>query len=328
MRLSALVLALSVASTGCLSHSHVIPHDELLRLSQVPPDQRGRQVRVVQGFQSEDDPPEAPYAGRESGGGAVGVVVVSDSPAPGPAPSSGVPDNSAKAKSDKAYVYVILAAALAVGLAVTEGSRYDGWVQLHPMHPVHLLGPNGEYTWRPLAQIDPETAMWARKAIVRPSEGPWVELGRRPLSRAGLSYAMTLGYAEMPSELGTEQHGFLSHIAFGYFPEQTIGLYFDIGLGWGYNPNGDTIVDSRYVLQAQVMPVAAGKLHLGLFGQGGIAGRFEDNVPDGATRGTIYGGGAIAELELTTRLGLIVRGGVTHIFDFNSADLGVGIAVY
>jgi hypothetical protein len=332
MRSTALAFALvcAITSTGCLSNSHVIPRNELIAIAQKPPEQRGQHVHVIQGFQSEDDPPAAPYESR--GGTSVGVVVVHDT-TPGPAyggsgggsrPAAG----TANAKADKAYAYVILAALLGVSLAVTEGARYDGWVNLHPMHPVHLLGPNGEYTWRPLAQLDPETAMWARKAIVRPGEGPWQPLGRRPLSRAGLTYAMTLGYAEMPSELRSEERGFLSHISFGYFPEQTWGLLFDIGLGWAQNDNGDYIVDSRYVLEGDFLPVSAGKFHAGVYGQIGVAGRFEDNVPDGSTRGTIFGGGAMVQLELTTRLALVLRGGQTRIFEYNSTDIGVGIAVY
>jgi hypothetical protein len=177
-------------------------------------------VRVIQGFQSEDDPPEVPYAGRSGGSVGVGVVVVADSPAPVLAPRPQPRPNSAAAKSDKAYVYLILAAALGITPAVTEGARYDGWVALHPMHPVHLLGPNGEYTPGPLAHLDPQTAMWARKAIVRPGEGPWQTLERRPPSRRGLTYSMTLGYAEMPSELGSEERGVLGHITFGYFPSR------------------------------------------------------------------------------------------------------------
>ncbi len=331
MRPTTLAIAVLCAGAGCLSNSHVIPKNDLIQLSQQPVEQRSQQVRVIQGFMSEDDPPEAPYAGRSGGGGSVGVVVVTDThhthshggaPAPRPRPGT------AAAKADKAEAYVILAAIAAVGLAFTEGARYDGWVRLHPMHPVHLWGPNNEYTWRPLAQIDPQTAAWARKAIVRPQEGPWMELGRAPLNRVGLTYAMTLGYSELPSELGNQEQGFLSHISFGFFPQQTFGVLFDIGLGWGRNDLGNAIVDSRYALELDFLPLAAGKLHAGVYGQAGIAGRFEDGVADAADRGTILGGGAMAQLELTTRLALTLRGGVTHFFSESNADVGIGIAVY
>jgi len=322
MRTTALALALVFATTGCLSRSHVIPKNELMRLAQLPPEERGRQVRVVQGFQSEDNPPAA------DNGGSVGVVVVSEpGRGPGPGPASGGHD-SAKAKSDRAYVYLILAAALGITLAVTEGARYDGWVELHPQYPIHLRGPYGEYTWMPLSQLDPQTAAWASKAIVRPGEGPWRELGRAPLNRRGLTYAMTLGYAKMPSVLGNEEQGVLGHITFGFFPEQTVGLGFDIGLGWATNDDGNTIVDSRYTLEVDFLPLTAGKLHAGGYGQGGVAGRFEDGPSSVARRGMIYGGGVMGQIELTARLALTMRAGVTQIFDYTSPDVGVGIAVY
>src|SRR5690606_36617411 len=98
---------------------------------------------------------------------------------------------------EAAVVVLIAAAAVGVTAALTEGLRYDGTVALHPMQPVHLWGQGGAYTWMPLAHITPEVAAWAEKAVVRDDEGPWTELGRRPLDRQGFTYSLLLGSSEI-----------------------------------------------------------------------------------------------------------------------------------
>jgi hypothetical protein len=234
----------------------------------------------------------------------------------------------AQAKSDKAYVYIVLATIAAVGLAVTEGARYDGWAELHPMHPVHLFGPHGEYTWMPLAHIDPQTAGWARRAVVRPSEGPMRRLGRAPLNRVGFNYSMLMGVGELPSAHGDEELGFLSHIQFGYFPVQLVGIVADIALGWRDNQFGDRLFDSRYAAELQILPLAAGKLHGGGYAQLGMSARFEDGVGADRRTSTVRGAGALLQLELTTRLTLTARAGLTALHNHTSSELTFGMSVY
>jgi hypothetical protein len=52
----ATLLAAALASVGCASASYRIPHDELMRLSQTAPEQRGQRVRVIQSLGG-DEPP-------------------------------------------------------------------------------------------------------------------------------------------------------------------------------------------------------------------------------------------------------------------------------
>ena len=86
-----------------------------------------------------------------------------------------------------AAVAIVVAAAVAlVAVAAVEGSRFDGYANLHPMHPVYLVGKDGQRVVMPLAWIDPQTASWAKEGYVRRSEGPWQELERAPLDRARL----------------------------------------------------------------------------------------------------------------------------------------------
>ncbi len=330
-----LAAVLAVVSAGCLSTSHVIPKNELMRIAQSDPNQRGERVRVVQGFAGEEEPPQRTpvtssttvvVVGGVGGGGAPARRSTRVAASRGGVRSSR--GDLASAKASEAYWWIVAGAALGVGLAVTEGARYNGWVQLHPMHPVHLFGRYGEYTWMPLAQLDPETAAWAEKAIVRPEEGPWRRLERAPLDRHGLTYSILLGAAELPSATGSEHTGFLSHIQFGVFPTQVIGLNLDIALGWAENDQLETIFDTRWSLELQAYPLQAGRFHVGGYGALGLAARFEDG-PDGVDqRDTVLSGGLLMQLDLTTTLALTGRVGVASLFDEISTEGTIGISVY
>jgi hypothetical protein len=338
----ALVAAMTA---GCLGNTHVIPRGELQSLAQQDPQTRGERVHVVQQFVAADDPPAAdPVQGGFHAGVHVSVPVhvgptrhshprnpppPSVDP-PGPKSSSSAP---AKASADDAYVWVIAAAAAAVVLAATEGVRFNGWVRMHPMHPVHLYGPGGVYEGSvPLAYLDPDTAAWADRAVVRDSEGPWQRLRRAPLDRRGLNYSLILGVAELPSGYDAtigeaEERGFLAHIQLGYFPDTRLGFLLDIGLGWRDNLMDETLFDSRWALEGQFFPVAAGRLHAGLFGQLGFGGRLEDG-PQERSFSRLLGGGGLLQLELTTYMAITARAGLTSIHGFTSSDVGLGISIY
>jgi hypothetical protein len=320
-------LAAALASAGCLSRAHRVPKSELMRLSQTEPQQRGNHVRVVQSFQTSEQPPEAQPVRANST-----VVVVGTGPRHhhvhngGRRGGRGKP---AKVKKDDAKAWIVVAILATVALATTEGARYDGWVQVHPMHPVHLKGYDGSYTWVPLAQLTPEIASSTEKAWLREGEGPWTRLQRAPLHRTGFNYSMLLGRGEIPSALdGSLGAGFMSHIQFGYFPQHTFGLLLDIGLGWRNNALNETIFAQRYAFEGQFLPLSAGKIHAGVFGQGGRALRIEDSTKGGTHQGTIYGAGGILQLELTTRLTLTARAGLSRFNDENTSDLTVGLSIY
>ena len=234
---------------------------------------------------------------------------------------------SAKSKADDAKFWIIVAAAVAVGAAVTEGARYDGWVELHPNHPVHLYGWDGSYTWVPLSTLTPETAAWARKAIVRPSEGPWRPLGRAPLNRKGWTYSVLLGSSEVP-EIGGNQRGFTSHIQFGRFASKELGVLLDLSMGWAEDEVGDTIYDSRTSLELQFMPVGVGILHAGVFGQIGLGYRLDDSLKGFDRQGFLAGGGGMLQLELTTRLAITARAGLTSVYGKTTSDFTAGVSIY
>ncbi len=334
--------------TGCLSQSHQISRTELARIAAAPPADRSAHVHVVQDWGGDEPTSAAPVTaetqvvflpfqinvggGGRGGGGRPG----GGHPHPGGSHGSGGSSSgsssssggSAEAAAALAVVAVAVAASAVVVVGVIEGARYDGYVQLHPMHPVHLTGPSGEQIVVPLSSIDATAAAWATSAVVVPSEGPWLELGRRPLDRIGWTYAVLMGGASSVSADHGLGVGFGSHIQLGYFPTQQIGVVADVQVGWRDNAVGQTLFDLRYGLEVDAFPVAAGPLHAGLFAGIGMASRLEDGLPGGNHTGGALTGGAQLQLELSTRLALTARFGLTRAHDETTREVMVGLSVY
>ncbi len=350
------LLGLAVVATGCLSTSHRIGKRELMRLSQTAPEQRGDSVRVVQNLGYQEGPPRAervqtntvvvvhapiwvegrPHSHTHQsapvgGGNTTNHTAAGNSSHSGGNSGSGGSGggfgNVAGAKKDSAKALLIVAAAAAVGLAATEGARYDGWVKVHPMMPVHLYGPYGGYTVLPLSDIDPQTAAWASHAYIREEEGPWLRLGRAPLNRQGWTYSLMLGAGEVPVIDYNADPGFNGHIQFGYFPTRQLGLNLDLGFGWTEDANLQTIYTQRTAFELQGYLVKAGPVHAGLWGQVGVASRFDDGIGFDDTSNLI-GAGANLQLELTTRLAITGRVGETRSFGEWAKEIGLGLSIY
>jgi hypothetical protein len=329
-------LVVIALAAGCMHSTHKIPHRELMRLSQTAPEARGEHVRVIQDLVGESPPPADPvtsnttvvivpdvhiHAGGHSHGGGSGG---------GGGGSSGggskVPNVAGDSK-DAAVALVVVAAVAAVALAVTEGARYDGWVRLHPMHPVHLYGPGG-YRVMPLAWVDPETAAWSTRAVVRPNEGPWAPLGRAPLDRHGFTYSVLGGAGQVVSGDDSLGLGTSFRVQFGYFPTHAFGIQLDWGFAFRDNVVGRTIFDNRTGLEATFAPLDVGKFHGGVFAGAAIATRLEDGVADGRADDLAWSAGALLQLELTTRLAITGRLGVSHAYDHLTRDALVGLSIY
>jgi hypothetical protein len=340
MRRHALLLPLAaVVLTGCPSSSHRIRKGDLMALSQLPPENRSHRIPVVQSLGSRDEPPEQ---GTRVTGGATVVVYApiwvggrphrhghrgghSSGHASGGVVSHGG-SNVAASKKDSAKAALIIGAIVAGALVFTEGVRYDGWVAVHPMHPVHLWGPGG-YTWMPLAHVTPDVAAWADRAVLRDQEGPWTPLGRRPLDRQGFTYSLLLGSSEIALIGDDPKPGFLGRMQFGYYPLHQLGIQADFAYGWGEDDAGATIFDGRYSLELDVMPLSAGIFHAGAFGQIGLAYRSDDGIQHD-DQDTLFGAGAKAQLELTTRLALTLRAGQTWVHDESLSELTFGVSIY
>jgi hypothetical protein len=227
-----------------------------------------------------------------------------------------------------AVVLIIAASAVvALVLAGTEGARYDGWAQLHPMHPVHVIGQNGSVGVVPLAQLDAATVEASEELIVSEDEGPFVRLGRAPLNRVGLAYGMEAGTATLRGPRGPVGAGFASHIQLGGFPLHGLGLLFDALLGVG-DDEGTSVVNAQLSGEVQVIPFGFGVLELGAFARVGGASPAQLGDPWGLA----VGGGVLAQLAITTRLALTVRGGLHWVNDAREDVLGgegtIGLAIY
>lgn len=327
---------------GCASNSYRIPSADLQQLAQVAPEQRGARVRVIQEISEASAPPAERVDGdtqvvimphvhvstgvrvgdHRGGGGSVGRG------GGGGGGKLGGAGNDGKAA---AVVFLVVAAtALVLGAAV-EGSRFDGWAQLHPMHPVHLFARDGSYRVLPLAWVDPATAAQTEKAIVRPAEGPWLSLDRAPLTRTGWGYSMYGGTGTFRSINGEKGAGPAFSVQGGYYPTPTVGINANVFVGWRDNIVGETLFESRYTLELQTMPVVAGPFHAGLYGGAGFAYRFEDGTKrdDANSAGTTaLTGGAMMQLELHTRIALTARFGLARAHGERMSDILVGLSVY
>ena len=341
----AVVVAALMITSGCAANSYRIPHDDLQRLATAPPEVRSQRVRVIQELGGTDVPAAQPvdgetqvvvggprvsisgsgtwHGGRFSSGGSGGRWG-----SRGGGGGGGGGGGSGSDGKAAAIAFLVIAAVALFAVAGVEGSRFDGWASLHPMHPVHLIGKDGGYTVLPLAWIDPATAAWADKAIVRPSEGPWVPLERHPLHRTGPTYSMYGGVGTLRSAHGDLGSGPAFTVQAGYFPTQQVGLVGSVFFGWRENRTLDTLFESRYTLELQAMPLALGRLHAGFYAGAGGAYRFEDGVPNGDSGSQALTGGAMFQLDVNTRIALTARLGLAKAHEERMSDVLFGISVY
>lgn len=342
MRALAVVLAGSLIA-GCAVNSYKIPPAELARLARVPPEARGEHVRVVQEIIASDVPAAPPvthetpiviapefevavgvHGPRTGFGGAFGRGLKG-------AKIGGLGNDSKGA----AVAFLFAAATAMVTAAVVEGSRFDGWARLHPMHPVHLIGHDGSYTVVPLAWLDPGALAWTDTAVVRPTEGPWLELERAPLSREGLAYGLYAGTGSLRSAGGDLAMGPAWTVQLGYFTSQQLGVFASVFFGWRDNRLGATLFESRYTAEVQYMPLQLGILHGGLFGGAGVAYRFEDailrsdgRIAAGNEATLALTGGAMFQLDINTRVALTARLGLAQAHGEQMHDAIFGVSVY
>ena len=331
MRGIALVAVASMLG-GCLTNTYKIPTTELQRLAATPPELRAEQVRVVQEFEG-DSPPSQPRVTGETQVVFVPrtVIVVGDGRRPhgrggrGGGGGGKLGGGGGGGGDGKGAVILLVAMAAGAGivLAATEGNRFDGWVRLHPMHPVHLWGPWG-YGVVPLAQLDPTTAAVATKAVVRDVEGPWQRLARAPLDRKGWTYSVLGGAGEIDGPDGRGL-GPQFHVQFGYYPVHQVGIQLGWTPAWRDDALGDTILDLRVGVELDLLPLDAGKLHGGGYGNLSLGWRTSST---GTEEAGFTGAGVKLQYELTTRLAITGRFGITRAYDEMARDATVGLSIY
>ncbi len=396
-----LVTAFFVQTTsGCLSNEYRIQKDELRRLADLPPETRGRGVRVSQtlGERRSDavvpetdapDPassdalaeaPDADVDGNVSlngnvdvgGQGRGGPRAPSAGHAPGtwrgtpPVASHGTPAGGfhgtpsggghAAASGGGGFNFgggggggdggalVVLAVVLVVGaalatiaLAASEGDRYEGHAQISPRQTIHLVSEGGRSDEVPLGYLTREQANRADWAIVKDDEGDGLKfLDHAPLDRTGGVFRFDLG-GGLFTFGDARASGFSAHIEGGYYFTNKLGLVLDVGLGVasldaccvGSLATAGSIGRHSLSLDAEALPLALGRLHVGAFVGGGVA---LTSASGPVETGPLATAGALLEIDLTSHMAFTLRGGANVArFDSGLSTAGTvtgGLAIY
>jgi hypothetical protein len=329
---------LLTAQAACLPKSYEIPRTELARLSAVPPVLRGIKVEVEQelsGSVVEPAPPVGDTTVVVTGGVSVGSSLPHSRPSGEGGGFGGVNLGKGGAGADAKATAIAILMLATFGLVIAtaiESQRYAGTVQLHPMHPVHLFGRDGNYLVRPLATIDAATVQWTERAVIRAAEGPVRMLERAPLRRRGLTYSMSFGVSQLASADGTHTSGPHGYLQFGYFPTQTVGLLATASYAWRDNLVFYTLYEQRYGAELQVMPFHADIFHIGAYAGGGMAWRIEDGFLRGNDRSTSLSAGLQAQLDVATHVAVTARFGLytahEQSIDEPMREVSIGLSVY
>lgn len=383
----AVLTAVAIAQSACLSSSFEVPRDEIDRLARTAPGERGKHVRAVQRFGTADEPPPAPpwaappnQASPQGFPPPVVAMPYPHHPVPSyyygygdpyyvpryqtgvwassgdarlyPAGSLGGPDRSgggalagealkgagkaADRENLAATLAAVLVTAIVVGavLAGTEGARYDGWVAVHPHHPLHVLSPRG-HRLIALDELRKGDVAEDETAVLVGHEGAGLWLrGRAPLDRQGLTYHVGGGMSGVQLAGVREGTGGSGEIGLGLFPSQLIGFAGRFQFNRGFAHGGDFLV-MRAGGEAQALPLDLGWLHLGGYGGAGYewvkAGM--GDLPEVDENRMYFQAGALAELEWTTRLALYLRYGISSaVLGASGAqwtpDFSIGLTIY
>jgi hypothetical protein len=117
-------------------------------------------------------------------------------------------------------------------------------------------------------------------------------------------------------------------VQLGGFVTQSLGILVDLGAGWSNDTHtGATAYDSRGGLELDLFILNASLFHLGIFGEGGLANRWQDGFP-GHDSSFYVGGGALLQLEITTRLALTARAALVQEYDDTAGDFTAGLSIY
>ena len=229
-----------------------------------------------------------------------------------------------------AAVAVAVAAFAVVGLAFTEGARFDGQAAVSPGQQVYLQGQDGGERAVPLHLLTEADLTGVDHGLLRDDEGYGMyRLGRAPLNRRGFTFKLDVGGMVSDHHLLA---GFASHIAAGYFPHHRLGLLAGVSLAGLDDGAGNTVPRHAATGEVQFFPLSWRRLHLGVAGNVGTM-----LASDAATNGQLtYGGGVLMEIAITTRLAFTARGDITA-YDKVGPDgtgrslarsLALGLAVY
>jgi hypothetical protein len=297
-----------LSSSGCLSQSYEISPAELERMVRLPAAERGDRVRVTQQTSLGSDGADveaAPALHDDS------TLVIRGSAGPHshgrhrPSRQSDSDDGAdAPAEEALATVVVVVAAAAtaAVTVGVTEGARFDGWLQA----PVDTLSAGD--------------LRGVARAVLPDSAGELQRLERHPLDRVGFVYQLEFG-AE-PAPLGDSSLAVSGRGGLGFMPAQRFGFllggaFSTAGSGQPLDASGSSSTlsfDYRVFLQGEAWPLSAGRWHWGPYAELGYGWALADTpLGSRAVEGPMLALGAAVQLDWTTRLALTLRAGAAWL---------------
>jgi hypothetical protein len=269
-------------------------------------------------------PPVGGHAGGHIGGGHIGGGHI------GGGDGGGGGGGGRDALVVLAVFLVVVGVVVGVGLVSGEGVRFDGYVQMAPEQPIHLKDGFGQTRELPLAALSPEDVLATVEAKVMDDEGFGIErLNRVPLDRTGGTFKLDSG--ETAFGLGPASfYGPMATIQFGYFFTRRLGLLMNVALSGSTDGQGAVVTRHTFSLELQSLPLAKGRLHAGGYADAGFA--LAGTTTNDVVSGPAAGGGALVELDLTSRLALTLRAGanLAHLDNGWSpaGSLTIGVAVY
>lgn len=229
-------------------------------------------------------------------------------------------------------VIVVVAVAVCIGLVSSEGVRFDGFVAMSPDQPVHLRDAAGHETTLSVDELSDGWVAATVEAKVMDDEGYGIRrLDSAPLDRRGGTFKLDAGTMTF-AIAGVPATGPAMNVQAGYFFTRHVGLLANLGLAGVGVPQG-LVPRHALGLELQAFPAALGPLHLGLFGNGGmvLTKALVGGTPTYVS-GPSVGGGALAEVDITSRMALALRaGGEVAKLDQVWTPAGVvtaGVAVY
>jgi hypothetical protein len=348
-RFTQLVLALS--PSGCLSQSYEISVAELERVVELPAEQRGDRIRVTQQTSWSSDISELEATGlvldptdfgdygwhhhhshhHHTGGSRRGHrrSAESDTDSEG---DDGM-EGSAEAALAAAVVVVAIASTAALSAGLTEGLRFDGWLDAPADHPVLLIDEAGGRSWSRLEELSRSDLKDLDRAVLPELGGRLEPLQRSPLNRRGFAYQLEFGAEEAPSSIGEGWLGVAGRLGLGYMPHPRYGLLLGAAFVSARAPGDDDagvlhpqlMFEYRAFLQAEYWPLAWGRLHAGPYVELGHAWALRDEASRSvAAEGLFLGGGAAMQLDWTTRLAVTLRMGAAAL---PRIEPGAGAAV-
>lgn len=334
-RWAQLVVGLSVS--GCLSQSYEVSVAELERIVELPAEQRGDRIRVTQ----------QTSFGNDIGEQEVSALVLDPTDwgtfdghyhhhdhhhhrrhhrhdqASG---DDGQDDDSAEGAAAEALAAAVVVAAVAstaaLSVGVTEGLRYDGWMEAPASHPVLLIDQAGGRSWSRLEELTRGDLNDLERAVLPELGGTLEPLQRAPLNRQGFAYQLEFGTEAAPSSVGEAWQGVAGRLGLGYMPHQRYGLLLGAAFASARAPGDDDagllhpelMFEYRVFLQTEYWPLAWRRLHAGPYVELGHAWALRDEASSSvAAQGLFLGGGVAVQLDWTTRLAVTLRLGASAL---------------